>query len=87
MPSKRTIIHLDNKTKSQLADRLPETAKSMLKEEPEEMDLGIFLDHIGLYEKLVRKLEGKAKMVWARYLPFPFFWSFHSHWQYYFGLD
>jgi hypothetical protein len=61
MENEKKIIHLNNKTKSQLADKLPEPARSMLNEEPEEMDLDTFIDHIGLYEKLVRKLKSKMK--------------------------
>jgi hypothetical protein len=60
--SPKLKIHVDNRAKSQLANKLPEPAMSMLKEEPEEMDLDTFIDHMGFIEKLVRKLEDKAKM-------------------------
>ncbi len=53
----KKIISIDPRIKSELADKLPEPARAMLKEEPDKMDLDTFIDHIGIYERMLKKLR------------------------------
>ena len=43
--------------KSELADRLPEPIRTVFLEDPNDMDFEIFLDRLGLYEKMTKKLQ------------------------------
>ena len=53
----KTRIHIDEKMKSELADRLPEPIRTVFLEDPNDMDFEIFLDRLGLYEKMAKKLQ------------------------------
>lgn len=66
----KKIISIDPRIKLELADKLPEPARAMLKEEPDKMDLDTFIDHIGIYEKMLKKLRStREKAVSAFGLP------------------
>ncbi len=58
----RKKIHIDPTKKRELADKLPELVGAMLLEEPDQMDVNEFLDHMSLLERLAKRL-GKREAV------------------------
>ena len=50
-------IHIDEKMKLELADRLPEPVRTVFLEDSNDMDVEIFIDHLGLFERMVKKLR------------------------------
>lgn len=59
----KTKIRLDSKLKAELATKLPRLSADLLRDEPDEMDLATFIEHMGMLERITKKLMKEERAV------------------------